>query len=579
MLSRLSACIPGLIKDLALVVYISIKDDMSWVFWLGVEALATLYYHAFIVGWTVYWLSHGWELRPSAYVAAAHEHQQYANSIRWKWSIPIFVFCFIAGMLTCKKINFDELLSALCRRLWQICKRRPPPTSALEEPFLDTTASGGGRDPTSRGSSSSTASQAGRHTKVEKRLEFLLIGFGHGFLCFVRTVMYRWKNPSSLEAFHKDLRYTQHLTLPVSHRTLLDEAYKQYQRLEFADLELQTLGLTFVLLAVFCEGRLFWSRLWVVVVGLLGLWSIVLPLYPNYTSLAAVDSPFVGCAPEFDKYMAFLVKSVAGSGIAACLGVDLFVVLFTLPISAVRAVWLMLVRGEGCAQDWNKDRTGTEVMILSAALRLIAFLTPLLTVFSLMYFGQVAQDSRWSRRSLFAFWLLPSVGILLGREYYRGQYFYITWLTVYLGTFLTFVYQQKHMHIGYYLKHADWPLLWSMMHAEFGVANVFFTDMIVFMLSGIDAKFDSLDTVEDTEKPKYQRWILHSIDPVEGDVKHGDGDGDIVKSQDGTMAFVREANGNIAVCSIKMPESDLPCSDEMCEERRDEHTSLIEVVR
>jgi len=231
----------------------------------------------------------------------------------------------------------------------------------------------------------------------------------------------------------------------------------------------------------------------VLTVGVLGLLASLLPFLPNYVAVLALEEYYTGCAPKFDAFIGLIISILFGSCFSAILGWMVFSHLFSLPISLVRGLWLLLLKPEDTEDGW--DVNPSLVGILCTVMRYQACVTPLITVFPLLFAFQLVEDngSWWY---LFAFWLLPQLWILaqcssqqkdleLTVFAYRSIQFYAIWVLIYIVCFLLFLNRQfslLNMSLFKYIWECDWPLAWSWMHTDFCIMNVLITDVIGMIL-------------------------------------------------------------------------------------------------
>merc|ERR1739838_509933 len=98
----------------------------------------------------------------------------------------------------------------------------------------------------------------------------------------------------------------------------------------------------------------------------------------------------------------------------------MFTHLFSLPVSFVCGLWLLLLKPQQAEEEPEQvtrdSGVSEELMgILSIAMRYLACVIPLITAFPLLFALQIVEDT-WSWRSLVAFWLLPQLWILAQRS-------------------------------------------------------------------------------------------------------------------------------------------------------------------
>ena len=213
-------------------------------------------------------------------------------------------------------------------------------------------------------------------------------------------------------------------------------------------------------------------------------------LVPNYARLTDFPQYFEGCGPEFDSLMNFTVSGIFGMMFAVPLGLQVFGVLLTIPISAVRGLWFVMIR--------PKMRSNR---ILHAAMWLVAFLIPFVDLFPLRFCNQLTEDSE-SQNIIFAFWLFPAMTIICAGEYKGETWFYFGWLTVYCGLVGYFLYHQSQiMNIGVQqaVRYLDLPRLWSLMHSDFCLTSVIITDLVCLVL-GNQEGIEESDENEDEEQ-------------------------------------------------------------------------------
>ena len=162
----------------------------------------------------------------------------------------------------------------------------------------------------------------------------------------------------------------------------------------------------------------------------------------------------------------------------ALLGIQAFGVLFAIPVSAVRGVWLVMMQTE--------MQRGMH-HVLRWSLLLLALLIPCVTIFPLLFFNQLTEDV-WSQNIVIGFWVVPSLVIVLCNKQTNQTWFYFLWLTTYLafmGAYLLMQARNLGVNISETLAKIDLPWLWSMMHADFCLTNVFVTDLVWLALHGM----------------------------------------------------------------------------------------------
>lgn len=285
------------------------------------------------------------------------------------------------------------------------------------------------------------------------------------------------------------------MKLPEGKATIFDKAYMKLDEFFVLSLSLECWALFFLALAAYyhAAGLRQRSVCCVMTVGILGLLASLLPFLPNYVGVLALEEYYVGCAPNFDAFIGLIISILFGSCFSALLGWMVFSHLFSLPISLVRGLWLLLLEPEDTGDEWqvNPSLLG----ILCTLMRYQACITPLITIFPLLFAFQLVEDNE-SWWYLFAFWLLPQLWILAqssvqqqGWELtvfaYRSVHFYGVWVLIYVACFLLFLNRQfsiLNMSLVNYLWESDWPLAWSWMHMDFCIMNVLITDVIGMIL-------------------------------------------------------------------------------------------------
>lgn len=226
------------------------------------------------------------------------------------------------------------------------------------------------------------------------------------------------------------------------------------------------------------------SRICMFVVAILVTVCAIMPLLPNYVATMNIDTYYQGCGSMFDAYVHLVVNAVFGSTFAALLGLMLFAILFTLPISAVRGVWLLLLP----PNDANVDECSRNGMfdILCGLIRFLGCLIPAITVFPLLFCTQLSEDDT-SLTLLQEFWLVPPLILVCcsSGDSVRTLTFYLVWLALYLFLFCRFLLRQIDIldqDLAKILANADYAWLWSMMHVDFCISNVVVTDIIYSIL-------------------------------------------------------------------------------------------------
>ncbi|CAE7671724.1 unnamed protein product [Symbiodinium sp. CCMP2456] len=333
-----------------------------------------------------------------------------------------------------------------------------------------------------------------QETWGEYRKEFLLFGLLHGLLGFVRTLMWRDSFPHAwgllqsrvamqvgLQDFHAYL--TEHGFQAGSSRTVLDDPFLAYDWCLSLSLVLQALLWILILASLSCElqSRKHTSQAFSFAAGAVAVMSGLSVLVPNYAKMTNLTEAFRGCGPEFDRLMEFAVSGTLGMTFAVPLGLQIFGVLLTVPISAVRGLWFITIRPE-----MRNKRA------LHTGMWLVAFLIPFVTIFPLLFFTQLTEDSQ-SQAIIYVFWLLPSLRIISAGKTRSETWFYFGWLTLYcflVGCFLGRQSWIMSLDVQSVIHHLDGPWLWSMMHADFCLTNVIITDLVCFVLGDMEEEED-----------------------------------------------------------------------------------------
>jgi len=165
---------------------------------------------------------------------------------------------------------------------------------------------------------------------------------------------------------------------------------------------------------------------------------------------------------------------VIGVVFASWNGTYLFCTLFTLPISLVRGVWLLIGQGGPYAEK------------LKGLLPALIFLIPFVNAFPLYFMCQVTFSDKAAKRSLLLFWWLPSLTLFGFREQADKTYYFCIFVSLYLGSFAVFLwYEHKCLppHLWQFLQNFDWSVWWCAMHAEFCLSNVIITDVLRLLLN------------------------------------------------------------------------------------------------
>ena len=283
----------------------------------------------------------------------------------------------------------------------------------------------------------------------EYRKEFLLFGLLHGLLGFARDLLWResfphtWGILGSEVAKQRGLRlfhdYLKHRGWEVDGaHTAVDKPFLTFDWHMSLSSVLQAVLwiLVFASLLGELQNQKMMSQVCSFLAGAVAVASGLSVLVPNYARLTDFPQYFEGCGPEFDSLMNFTLSGIFGMMFAVPLGLQVFGALLTIPISAVRGLWFVMIR--------PKMRSNR---ILHAAMWLVAFLIPFVCLFPLRFCNQLTEDSE-SQNIIFAFWLFPAMTIICAGEYKGETWFYFGWLTVYCGLVGYFLYHQSQMNIG-----------------------------------------------------------------------------------------------------------------------------------
>ena len=138
---------------------------------------------------------------------------------------------------------------------------------------------------------------------------------------------------------------------------------------------------------------------------------------------------------------------------------------------------------EADAATW-RARPSDLVDLVSGMMQIISYVLPLVTIFPLEFYNQLLLD-RPSQQCLYAFWIFPATAMLSLKKYHRETYFYPMWLTLYILTFIPFLWRQVQifqLDVQKALHYVDWPWVWSAFHVEFCIVNVIVTDLIFVLL-------------------------------------------------------------------------------------------------
>lgn len=346
------------------------------------------------------------------------------------------------------------------------------------------------------------AEAADQRGQVARRREYMWVGLAHWCLLLWRNLIDRDSRPHvwgvsrdvglqkiALEDFHQKLAHDFHLALPQGNRTDLDDAFLNFDSLKSWCAMLQAVGIICLCVALSCDmrGAKATSRWFIVLAGITMTIGAFLPLLPDYVRLMGISDQLTGCAPGFDAAVTFSARGIFGTMFSSALGVEIFGLLFTLPVSMVRAVWLVLLRPDGDDQfrpETSENANSTD--ILHGLLLQFACTIPLVTIFQLLFCIQLTEDD-WSIIFLLWFLMFPSMYLLTRHQHCHDFQFYVWWVIGYFTTFGLFLGRQVQLFNGdvvHLLLNTDWPGLWSLMHVDFCVMNVLITDLIFMMLEG-----------------------------------------------------------------------------------------------
>ena len=341
----------------------------------------------------------------------------------------------------------------------------------------------------------------------EYRVEFLLFGLLHGLLGFVRELLLRESFPHTwgilqsqvakqrgLELFHQYL-IDRHWAVNGDH-TALDKPFLTFDFCMSLSSVLQAVLWILVLASLLSEfqrqKRI--SQVCSFAAGAVAVVSGLTVLAPNYARLTNFPQYFEGCGQQFERLMEYVVSGVFGIMFAVPLGLQVFGILVAIPISAVRGLWFIMIR--------PKMRSNR---ILHAAMWLVAFLIPFVTIFPLLFFNQLTENPE-SQYIIFAFWVFPSMTIIAAGAYRSETWFYFGWLTVYCGLVGYFLYYQSQImkiDVQRAVRHLDLPWLWSVMHSDFCLTSVIITDLVCLVLGdqeGNEESEESYDTEDEDEE-------------------------------------------------------------------------------
>lgn len=337
----------------------------------------------------------------------------------------------------------------------------------------------------------------------EYRKEFLLFGLLHGLLGFARDLLWRESFPHTWGILGSEVAKQRGLRLFHDYlkqggwevdgaHTALDEPFLTFDWHMSLSSVLQAVLwiLVFASLLEELRNQKTMSQVYSFLAGAVAVASGLSVLVPNYARLTDFPQYFEGCGPEFDSLMNFTASGIFGMMFAVPLGLQVFGVLLTIPISAVRGLWFVMIR--------PKMRSNR---ILHAAMWLVAFLIPFVDLFPLRFCNQLTEDSE-SQNIIFAFWLFPAMTIICAGEYRGETWFYFGWLTVYCGLVGYFLYHQSQiMNIGVQqvVRYLDLPRLWSLMHSDFCLTSVIITDLVCLVL-GNQEGIEESDENEDEEQ-------------------------------------------------------------------------------
>jgi len=526
------------------LLYFGSTQVTSWIWWLlSMDALVTFYFHlakVFWLGWftgcfqqwacTAPAISHRLLRGDEAmtkYLSQCRGEMAREEDVQWNWSVAagIFGVSIAAALMTSniyERLSEPDHFYERCAECMRFCRRRY--ADCME------TLCRRGRQRTEeseqRALYASVPSEQTRHQEADediggddraeidtmsqavRRIEFILVGLAHWLCVVLRQKIWKQGMPHNFDAalirfngtalnnetlrdFHDMLQQQWHLKLPTGGVTMFDKAFMKLDLFFAMSLSTETWALIFLVLAAYFrfKGFKLHSICSVVCVGVLGLIASLLPFLPNYVAVLELEEYYTGCAPKFDAFISLILRIIFGSGFSALLGWLVFAHLFSLPISLVRGLWLLLLKPPD--EEETQDKHPAVLGILSSVMRFQACIIPLITIFPLLFAFQIVEDNT-SWRYLLGFWLVPQVWILAQRSSgekvnentvfaYRSIHFYTIWLLAYIGSFAFFLHRQFEIFnasVLDYIRDMDWPMAWSWMHVDFCVMNVVITDVI-----------------------------------------------------------------------------------------------------
>ncbi|CAE7021305.1 unnamed protein product [Symbiodinium sp. CCMP2456] len=316
-------------------------------------------------------------------------------------------------------------------------------------------------------------------------------GFSHGLLAFLRENLIRDGLPHTwgivqskvaaefgIEQLRKFLAKNKYYS--GSQHTVLDQPFLEYQWCLSLSFTFQALLLLLVFASAVCEHNGWKDRSQTCAFAAAGvaMMSALSTFVPNYMQLTQLPQEFAGCGTRFDSLVQFMVSRVLGMMFGALLGMQAFGVLFAIPVSAVRGIWLVMMQTEmrRCMHQ-----------VLRGSMWLLALLIPCVTIFPLLFFNQLTEDA-WSQNIVLGFWVVPSLVIVFCSKQTNQSWFYFLWLTTYLAFMGVYLLRQAcnlGVKISDILAKIDLPWLWSTMHADFCLTNVFVTDLVWLALHGV----------------------------------------------------------------------------------------------
>jgi len=390
------------------------------------------------------------------------------KTVQWSPGVQIVLFLFSLALAVVTSIVYEtKNKRKRLREAWLRCRRcrlSDPQSADLDARTSESDELMSSQEPSmpvseSESDTSEPMSES-EPDRVVRRQEFILVGLLHWCLVVMRQNIWRQRVPHNFNVlgvrfksmamdnrttamFHEFLTDYYKLTLPTDEKTIFDSPYKSLDRIMLlANIAEYCALLLLALAAIFqLRGHKQCSVRCIMFVGFFFFVAALLPFLPNYLTVLNLGRYYEGCGPKFDKFIKMTLNVVFGSGFAIVAGWMMFAHLFSLPISFVRGLWLLLLKpppgvkdpqhGDCCswllpesarpqkdaAEEPNRAATdgsglGEELMgILSIAMRYLACIIPLITAFPLLFAFQAVEDY-WSWRYLVAFWVLPQVWVL-----------------------------------------------------------------------------------------------------------------------------------------------------------------------